>query len=202
MSTMENLRSYTKKALRAHYRQLRASLTPAKQNELDRKIVAECGELPIELKGLRYVLSYIPIKNAGEVNTQPVENWLTSKLTPAPEIAYPKTDFSTLQMEAILAGTTTQFAQTRLHLTEPTSGVTLAPERIDIVLVPLLTFDLNGYRVGYGKGFYDRFLARCRPDILKIGLSYLPPVRKIEDVDHFDLPLSYCVTPDRLYDFS
>ncbi|MEO0333516.1 MAG: 5-formyltetrahydrofolate cyclo-ligase, partial [Bacteroidota bacterium] len=61
--------------------------------------------------------------------------------------------------------------------TEPTVDV----EEIDWVIVPLLAFDRLGYRVGYGKGFYDRFLVECRSDVVKVGLSLEPPVDHITD---------------------
>lgn len=85
---------------------------------------------------------------------------------------------------------------------EPDKGLILDPRQIDLVLMPLLIFDVKGNRVGYGKGFYDRYLSQCRQDILKIGLSYLPAINRIEDVDPFDIPLDYCATPERLYDFT
>jgi 5-formyltetrahydrofolate cyclo-ligase len=68
-------------------------------------------------------------------------------------------------------------------------------------LVPLLAYDLKGNRVGYGKGYYDRFLAECRPDALKIGFSYFEPEEQINDTEDFDIPLNYCVTPHRCYEF-
>ncbi|MDH3493028.1 MAG: 5-formyltetrahydrofolate cyclo-ligase, partial [Acidobacteriota bacterium] len=73
---------------------------------------------------------------------------------------------------------------------------------LDFVLVPLLCFDRRGHRVGYGGGYYDRFLAKVRPDCLKIGLSFFGPVDEIEDVHEGDIRLDYCVMPERIYDFS
>ena len=69
----------------------------------------------------------------------------------------------------------------------------MAPSEIDVVLVPLLCSDGQGYRVGYGKGFYDRFLVKCRPDCRKIGLSYFPPVDRIEDVTESDVKMDEVV---------
>jgi 5-formyltetrahydrofolate cyclo-ligase len=69
------------------------------------------------------------------------------------------------------------------------------------VFVPLLAFDNDGYRVGYGKGFYDKFLAKCRPDVLKVGLSYFDAIDTISDRAQFDIPLNYCITPQRIYEF-
>jgi len=69
---------------------------------------------------------------------------------------------------------------------------------IDAVLIPLLAFDNQGFRVGYGGGFYDRFLPACRPEALKVGLSFFDPVDVIEDKDQYDIPMDYCVTPTEI----
>jgi 5-formyltetrahydrofolate cyclo-ligase len=84
---------------------------------------------------------------------------------------------------------------------EPLGSEIIAPESIDLVLLPLVAFDLAGNRVGYGKGFYDRYLALCRPDCLKIGISLFDPVTRIEEVEGHDIPLDMAICPDKLYDF-
>ena len=61
--------------------------------------------------------------------------------------------------------------------------------------------DEKGNRIGYGKGFYDTFLARCRPDTIKIGLSFFKPETRIDGVFKGDIPLNYCVTPEKVYTF-
>ena len=82
---------------------------------------------------------------------------------------------------------------------EPVDGIELMPSKIDVVFVPLLVFDQKGNRVGYGKGFYDRFLGECKPEVIKVGLSLFGPEDKIDDVTKNDVPLNYCVTPDSIY---
>ena len=84
---------------------------------------------------------------------------------------------------------------------EPPGDIAILPKDIDMVFVPLLSFDKNGYRVGYGKGYYDKFLANCREDLVKVGFSFFEPVVKIEDVDGYDIPLNYCLTPENFYSF-
>lgn len=64
-----------------------------------------------------------------------------------------------------------------------------------MVLVPLLSFDRRGHRVGYGKGYYDRFLRKCRPDCQKVGLSIFEPIDEISDANENDEPLDAAVTP-------
>lgn len=81
-------------------------------------------------------------------------------------------------------------------IAEPHQGVPAAVEKIDTVLVPLLAFDRQGNRVGYGKGFYDKFLATCRANTKKIGLSLFDPVEIIDEIDPWDVRLNQCVTPN------
>jgi 5-formyltetrahydrofolate cyclo-ligase len=57
-----------------------------------------------------------------------------------------------------------------------------------------------GNRIGYGKGFYDRFLNTCRKDVIKVGLSIFEAEEKI-DAESFDVPLDFCVTTKQLYAF-
>jgi 5-formyltetrahydrofolate cyclo-ligase len=95
-----------------------------------------------------------------------------------------------------------QLQANKLGIPEPINGVLANPRLIDIVLVPMLGFDLNGHRLGYGQGFYDRFLANdCRADILKIGLSILPPIDNVQLAEAHDVPLDLCVTPFDVYNF-
>jgi 5-formyltetrahydrofolate cyclo-ligase len=84
---------------------------------------------------------------------------------------------------------------------EPIDAEQVDEKTFDVVVTPLLIFDQNGYRVGYGKGFYDRFFALCQPEVVKIGVSLFEPVEHIEDIDEFDFPLDFCITPDQFYAF-
>ena len=77
----------------------------------------------------------------------------------------------------------------------------ILPNQIDLVIIPLLIFDKNGNRVGYGKGFYDRFLQQCKPETLKIGLCLEEPVELIEDINEFDVKMDFCITPNKIYEF-
>ena len=72
---------------------------------------------------------------------------------------------------------------------------------MEVVFIPLLAYDKNGNRVGYGKGFYDKFLAECHPNTIKIGLSFFEPEEIISDVTTSDIQLNYCVTPNRIIKF-
>ena len=75
------------------------------------------------------------------------------------------------------------------------------PQKIDLVIIPLLIFDKNGNRVGYGKGFYDRFLQQCKPETLKIGACLEEPIETIEDINEFDVKMDFCITSSKIYKF-
>ena len=76
----------------------------------------------------------------------------------------------------------------------------IIPTDLDIVFIPLLQADVHGNRLGYGKGFYDRYLALCRPDVIKIGLNFFEPIPAIP-TEKTDIPLDYLITPNRVYEF-
>ena len=71
-------------------------------------------------------------------------------------------------------------------------------ELVDMVLIPGVAFDERGFRVGYGAGYYDRFLERVRPDISKIALAFELQMVDYAFEDSHDIPTSMIVTEDRI----
>ena len=72
------------------------------------------------------------------------------------------------------------------------------PEKIDIILIPGIVFDLNGHRIGYGYGHYDRFLKTMKNNLIKIGFAYdFQIVNKIPEEQH-DVPMDIIVTEKRV----
>lgn len=84
---------------------------------------------------------------------------------------------------------------------EPQYGAEISSSGIDIVIVPMLTLNSEGYRVGYGKGYYDKFLVNCRADCLFIGVYQFDELEKIDDIHAADIALDYCVTPNNIIEF-
>ena len=105
-------------------------------------------------------------------------------------------------LEHFLLTDATKFVHSKWGVPEPTDGITVPPRQLDVVFVPLVAFDKIGNRVGYGKGFYDDFLAACRADVIKVGLSMFEAEDRISDVAPHDIGLDYCVTPKKIYSFS
>ena len=67
--------------------------------------------------------------------------------------------------------------------------------------MPLIIVDKIGNRVGYGKGYYDRFLINCDKKVIKVGLSFFDIIEKIEDTTYNDIRLNYCITPKKIIKF-
>ena len=104
-------------------------------------------------------------------------------------------------MTAHLIDEDTVYTVNNWGITEPPAIAPLQPTDIDLIFVPMLICDVQGYRVGYGKGFYDRYLPQCRTDAVTIGFSYFDPIPLITDTHEFDVPLNYCITPNEVYEF-
>jgi 5-formyltetrahydrofolate cyclo-ligase len=94
-----------------------------------------------------------------------------------------------------------QLKQSDKGILEPSQGIPASVHKIDMVLVPLVAVDVEGNRVGYGKGFYDKFLKTCRPDCKKVGISFFEPAEKFSDVQPHDVPLDACFTPEHMHTF-
>lgn len=185
-----------KKELRLHYKNLRAALSP---DEIEEKSLAVANELlQLSIWDKTYYHVFLPIEEQKEINTEYILHLLSGK---DKEIVISKSDFETRKMSHFLLTDNTKIKKNEYNIPEPVNGLPVPSETIEVVFVPLLAFDIFGNRIGYGKGFYDKFLAECKPETIKIGLSFFEAVNQIDDVFESDIKLDYCVTPEKIYTF-
>ncbi|KUJ61531.1 5-formyltetrahydrofolate cyclo-ligase [Flavobacteriaceae bacterium CRH] len=185
-----------KKELRVQYKNLRKELSVDDIEEKSLAIANNVLKLPIWDETYFHV--FLAIEEQKEVNTEYVLHLLSGK---DKEIVISKSDFETRKMSHFLLTDNTKIKKNEYNIPEPVNGLQVPSETIDVVFVPLLVFDDFGNRVGYGKGFYDKFLAECNPKTIKIGLSFFESENKIDDVSELDIKLDYCVTPLKIYTF-
>ena len=95
----------------------------------------------------------------------------------------------------------TTYLSNKWNIPEPVERIEVHEEEIDLVLLPLLACDRKGNRVGYGKGFYDRFLQKCNPYVTKVGLTLFEPTNELIEADTWDVSLNYGVSPTEIYVF-
>lgn len=187
-----------KSEARKIYREKRDAIPSAEREKLDDLLLIQFQK--VDLPFLHTILSYLPIEENKEPNTNLITGFLEFR-NPALNLAYPKINAETRTMQAVLTNADTAFQKGIYNVPEPVSGHFISPEAFDLVLVPLLICDHKGFRVGYGKGFYDRYLPYCRMNCIKAGFSYFEPVDEITDKDEFDVSLDLCITPDNVYVF-
>ena len=189
----------TKSVLREAYKQKRAALSEKERLRLNDLLLIQFQQMEIPYD-VNVLMSYWPLERHAEVNTFLMTDYLQFR-RPGLQIAYPIANFEDHTMKIMLADEDTDFKKNIYGIAEPVNGVEIAAADVDMVFVPLLVFDKNGYRIGYGKGFYDRFLPACREESLKIGFSYFEPVLAIDGISQFDVPLTTGITPGDIYEF-
>ena len=187
-----------KNEARQLFRKKRKELSDSERSKLDDLMLIQFQR--IELPEIHYLLSFWPIEENHEPNAHLFNNFLEFK-NPAIKFLYPRSDFNKGEIEAIEINADTAFQKNSWNIHEPMDGIVTDPSLVDMVFVPLLVFDKKGYRVGYGKGFYDKYLEQCRTDCLKVGFCYFEPITSIKDTHEFDVPLSVCITPNSIYVF-
>jgi len=179
-----------KKELRTKYKALRQQLTFDEIMNESLLIANHCIDLPIWDK--TYFHLFLPIEKQKEINTEFILQILAGR---DKEIVISKSNFEDLSMQHYLLTDNTKIKVNDYGIPEPEDGIEVPISKIDVVFLPLLAYDKKGNRVGYGKGFYDKFLSECKADVVKIGLSYFDPEDVIEDVLETDIKLDYCITP-------
>ena len=188
-----------KATLRKLYIDKRTSLQADEVNQLNANLLEQFQQLPLP-GHIELVMSFKPMPKFNEPNVELLLKHLQTQKSNI-EVALPKVNKGSQTISAYKIDTTTQFTTSGFSIVEPLSDKPIAPQEVDMVLVPLLTFDPSGYRVGYGKGMYDKFLQQCRHDTLKVGISFFEAVDSIDDIHSFDIPLDYCITPHKIYNF-
>ncbi len=185
-----------KKELRIKYKKLRLSLD---KDVIDEMSIAIANQvLKLDIWNKNYFHIFLPIETQNEVNTEFVLHILQGK---DKEIVISKSNFEILEMTHYLLTDNTKIKKNHYNIPEPIDGLEVPVSKIDVVFVPLLAFDTKGNRVGYGKGFYDKLLSNCKPETIKIGLSFFKPEVLISDIFENDIKLNYCVTPAKIYYF-
>ncbi len=188
----------TKNQLRSIYKEKRKEISLKEMEKYNDLILINFQM--INLHFIKCIHTYLSSLKLREADTAEIIRYLEFK-NPGLKVVVPKIDIHSGNMHHLHFDETSELINNAYGINEPTGGNKIIENEIDLVLVPLLAFDKYGFRVGYGKGYYDKFLSKCRKDVIKIGLSFFEPVDEIEDISQFDISLNYCVTPQKLFVF-
>jgi len=186
-----------KDIVRKKYLKKRQELSSSKFEEESDQLVQKTIELIKKYKP-ECIHCFLPIHSKNEINTIPIIQYCWKNNI---NVVVPVSNFEDGTLKNAEFRPHTKTKQTKNNITEPIDPIWKKNDNIDIVITPLLAFDPKGHRVGYGKGFYDRFFASLQKDTKRIGISLFKPCKGIENISEQDIPLTHCVTLNKIYFF-
>ena len=188
----------TKAELRKLFLEKRSEISAEEHKKLSRQITERLFD-EFDPAGFKAVSCFVSLRHKGEIETAEIFQRFWRGF-PEIETHAPRINQKTGELESVTINADTTLTENKWKIPEP-EGEVRDPQALDLVIVPLLCFDESGHRVGYGRGYYDRFLGSCRPDCLKAGISFFPPIKKIGNVHEPDIRLDLCVTPAESFRF-
>lgn len=184
----------TKDAIRQEFMARRMALSDAEWQRRS-QAVAQHVITAFDWQGPEVAHLFIPLLDRRELDTwHLIRSLWTKNIT----VVVPVSDFQTKTMRSARLQPNTPLTKKKYGLLEPTAPEWIADEEITWVGVPLLAISKQGHRLGYGGGFYDRFLATLAPTVRSLGLSLETPVKELPGVENHDIPVQGCVNPEGL----
>jgi 5-formyltetrahydrofolate cyclo-ligase len=176
--------------LRKIYKEKRLNLSFDAIQKLQEKIYQQIYKL--DLADIKTIHIFLTLEKFKEIDTAPIINYFRSKNI---KIVVSKSDFTNNTLSHFYLEKNTQVELNKYGIPEPVNAVQVSESNIDLIFVPLLISDEKHYRVGYGRGFYDRFLSNCRKDCKKIGLNFFKPIPTILNLNQYDVALDNVIYP-------
>ncbi|MBR2397918.1 MAG: 5-formyltetrahydrofolate cyclo-ligase, partial [Clostridia bacterium] len=143
------------------------------------------------LEKIEYSTVFIYLSFGTEVDTKAIVDRLfkLGKTVCVPKIVDGK-------MKSVKIDKSTELIINDYGIKEPILEEELLP---DLAIVPMVAFNEGCYRVGYGKGYYDRYFSSINCDVLKIGVAYEEQKVCGFDIDEYDVPCDIIITDDKIY---
>lgn len=185
-----------KERLRKLYKSKRARLSMDQKSQFSLEILYQFKVWLALRPQIMHFHIFLPMSHLHEVNTYIIKEFLDS----SQRRVYTAVIGSGLEMQTVELEVETRYEPSKFGVPKPVFASEVSPEILEVVLVPLLAFDRSGNRIGFGKGYYDAFLHKLSPEVIKMGLSYFSPEEQIPNEGH-DVQLNYCLTPTQIFEF-
>ncbi len=180
-----------KQELRNKIKALRKSLTKQQISKKSDIIYNRLFELE-EINSAKTVMVYI-----GSFNEVRTDKIIKKLLDDGKNVCAPVTDESTKTIRAYYFDNTDTFAKGVYGILEPPKTHIADISEIDVAIIPGIAFDKNGNRMGFGEGYYDRFLSDFKGT--KIGIGYKFQCEYNIDTDEYDIPMDYIINEEEVY---
>ncbi len=181
------------------YLRRRQQLSADLYHQLNGRLFAQFRK--VDLKNVTFLHTFLPILKQKEPDTYPLIEYIRQQY-PQIKLVVSKSGLEDNSLEHHLLCPEDPLAENRWGIPEPMRNNPVDVRLLDLIIVPLLVCDLYGNRIGYGKGYYDRFLRACRKDARCIGLGFFDPLKDPIEADLHDVALNGYVSPDGMYTFS
>jgi 5-formyltetrahydrofolate cyclo-ligase len=190
----------SKKILRQQALQQRQNLTASQVETLGVQIIQRVIE-EIDWKKFTCVHVYLSCEKRKEINTWSLLDYLWSAQKHITTVTN-RMNIVAKQIDCHKINGKTVLEKSAFEIFEPVENTEkINPQQIDLMILPLLACDEQGFRLGYGKGYYDQLLARCAASMQRIGINYfLPLAEKIPHEAH-DLPIHQLISPEACLKF-
>ena len=186
---------FEKDYLREEYSKRKIALSQKQKSEFEKDIHSQVFDLlndTINSNETVIIHTYLSSEEKKEIDTFEIITFIEHHFKNS-KICVPKITHKN-EMHSVLYSSNEPLIKTNFKLSEPLNNELVKPQDINIAIVPMLVGDRQGYRIGYGKGYYDKYLKLCKDSLLTIGLSYFTPVEKIE-ISQWDMPLKKIIYP-------
>lgn len=188
----------TKQEIRKTYLERRLALSEAEYSQFNFQLYQTFFS-NVDLSFVKVFHIFLSIETRKEPDSWMILDRVRREF-PNIRLSVPRVNASKGELENFYFEGLHQLATNSWGIQEPRQGVPTEIEKIDLVLVPLLAFDRQGHRLGYGKGYYDKFLAGCKPECKKTGVSFFPPLQSLPHQPH-DIQMDGVITPSHYYEF-
>ena len=182
----------TKTELRTAYKLKRKQLEVGQRLHLSSKVVQNALDYLVTKRGIEHIHVFLPIKRLNEINTFPLINSLVQQ---DKNIYTSISDHDKREMKTVKLTVSDHFIEDKYGIPVPAEWQKGDEGSIQLIFLPLLAYDLKGHRLGYGQGFYDKFLSRFPIEVVKAGLSFFAPEIEIPAEPH-DVSLDICISPE------
>jgi len=187
----------TKEEFRRKYRQLRKKLSEEDVHELSLRLTQQVEKWLAWKPEWDHFHLFFPIARFTEVNTF----FLKAVLERMDKTLYTSQVIKeSLKLETLKLPKDAAFFLDEWGIPVPQESLRTTSEKIEVIFLPLLAYDKAGNRLGFGKGYYDAFLAELERPVVKVGLSFFEPEDRLP-VDAHDIPLDFCITPRQIHAF-
>lgn len=186
-----------KEQLRRKLQKCLLEMSPEQRSEKSRKACRNLTSTP-QFQSASGIMMYLSLPHEVDTSEAILHAWQLGKTVSVPKISWQQRHMIAVEINTL----DTDFSTEVGGLRNPTKGVPMPFEEIDLVVTPALGFDKEGNRLGRGGSYYDRFFCNAKLKALKCGFAFSEQMVESVPATEQDVPVDFLVTDDRVFYFN